>query len=161
MADKATRAVVIGLAGGALATATMSVALVALDRARSRREQARTDLPFKEATRSVAERAGATPRTSAGRTAQAWVSHFAFGCAMGAVYAGASPRMPNAWLAAAPGILFGLALWAASYVGTLPALRLLPPAEARPTGHNVMNIGGHIVFGATLGASVEALRRAG
>jgi hypothetical protein len=155
------RRVSSGLVAGAAATATMSVAFVALDRARSRRERALTDLPFKEVSLSIADSAGAVPKSEAARTAYAWASHFAFGCAMGALYAAIAPRTARHWLAVPPGVLFGLAVWAASYVEALPALRLLPAPEDRPAGHNVMNLGGHVVYGATLGATVDALRRAG
>ena len=57
----------------------------------------------------------------------------------------------------ASGVGYGLAVWAGSYLGFLPALGLHPPATRESPGRNVMNIGAHLVWGATLGAVTDYL----
>ena len=56
------------------------------------------------------------------------VAHFGYGTATGAVYGLIRPpQLPLPGVAA--GVAYGLAVWAGSYMGLLPALRLYPHAE--------------------------------
>lgn len=83
--------------------------------------------------------------------------HFQYGTAMGALYALPAEAIPLS--PALKGMLFGLAIWAASYQGWLPVLRILPPATRYPARRVGLNIAAHIIWGATLGLLVHCLSR--
>jgi uncharacterized membrane protein YagU involved in acid resistance len=55
--------------------------------------------------------------------------------------------------------LFGLVVWASSYLGWLPALHVLPSASHVNVGRNFMVIASHLVWGASLQVVCSALRR--
>ena len=76
-------------------------------------------------------------------------SHFGYGAAAGAVYAPLANRLPLPPLLG--GAVFGLALWAASYLGWLPAAGILRPAAEHPARRNALMIAAHVVWGGTLG----------
>jgi hypothetical protein len=48
-------------------------------------------------------------------------------------------------------------VWAASYLGLLPALRLLPPATNHPRHRTALMIAAHLVWGSALGAILQAM----
>jgi hypothetical protein len=83
----------------------------------------------------------------------ALASHFAYGTAAGAVF-GAIGR---------PGLLsgvaFGVAVWAAGYLGYLPALGLAPGAHEEPRERAKLMFTAHVVWGACLGLISEANER--
>lgn len=84
------------------------------------------------------------------------VNHFAYGTAMGAIYAAglesldAKPTMAN-------GIAFGLGVWAGSYQALLPLAGLFPPAHKQPAARNALMIAAHVVWGAALGMTHRKL----
>lgn len=78
------------------------------------------------------------------------LSHFGYGAATGALY-GLLPRR-------LPGPLFGLAVWAISYLGAMPALSLYRPATRDPASRNFLMIASHLVWGAFLGLGFAAIR---
>jgi len=53
------------------------------------------------------------------------------------------------------GIVFGLGVWAASYLAWLPALGILPPATEAPPRRNAVMIAAHIVWGAAAGLLLD------
>ena len=75
--------------------------------------------------------------------------HFLFGAATGAAY-GAGRVQGASQLA---GITYGLAVWAASYLGWIPAIGALPPAHQQPRERTLLMIAAHIVWGASLEAA--------
>jgi uncharacterized membrane protein YagU involved in acid resistance len=84
------------------------------------------------------------------------VNHFAYGTAMGAAYGlVARPALPGAW----GGALFGLGVWAGSYLGWLPPAGLHPPATRDSFERQALMVAAHIVWGAVLGATTNALIR--
>ena len=91
----------------------------------------------------------AAPAEEAGRELTT-LSHFAYGAACGALVAAANPR-PGVREGAAAGI----AVWLGSYMGWIPAVRLLKPATRHPARRNQLMIGVHIVWGA---ATAKAIR---
>lgn len=86
------------------------------------------------------------------RDALGWVAHYAFGALAGALYGvlRAHVRTPG------PGTLHGagyaLGVWAVSYLGWVPALRLLPHATRDRPGRQPSMILAHLVFGGILGS---------
>jgi hypothetical protein len=84
-----------------------------------------------------------------------WMAHFAFGAAMGVIFRTVRPRsrMP-----VVEGVLFGLCVWAVSYLVALPAARLFPPAHRDRFSRQAVNVAAHTVFGATLGVAGRRAR---
>jgi putative membrane protein len=85
------------------------------------------------------------------------VSHFGYGAAMGAAYAPLYRRVPLP--AILQGILFGLVVWAASYLGLLPLLGISASGNKEPLRRNLMMIAAHTVWGAAMGATSTLLFR--
>jgi uncharacterized membrane protein YagU involved in acid resistance len=79
-------------------------------------------------------------------------AHVSYGGAVGAAYATALP--PRSW-GAGTGAIYGLGVWAGSYLGLLPAMGLLRPATKQPLARNVLMIAAHLVWGAALGATLR------
>jgi hypothetical protein len=52
---------------------------------------------------------------------------------------------------------FGVAVWAGSYSGRLPAAGILSPATRHPPRRNALMIAAHVVRGATAGLVVDKL----
>jgi hypothetical protein len=80
-------------------------------------------------------------------------NHFGYGAAAGAVYT------PVSYLAVSPlasGALFGIAVWAASYVGWLPSANILPHPRFTPRRRNGLMIAAHVVWGAALATLAHA-----
>ncbi|MCB0086196.1 MAG: DUF1440 domain-containing protein [Caldilineaceae bacterium] len=82
-------------------------------------------------------------------------AHVGYGAAVGAPYAPLAARLPVPPLLS--GVAYGLAVWAASYSGLLPALRIIAPPAQQPSSRNMQLILSHIVWGATLGSVTTGL----
>jgi uncharacterized membrane protein YagU involved in acid resistance len=93
------------------------------------------------------------------RHALTLVNHYAYGTAAGSLFGLIAPRRRGAAVTA--GIGYGLFVWAGSYLGLLPALGILTPATKHPAKRNALMILAHVVWGATLGLLVSALRGGG
>lgn len=81
------------------------------------------------------------------------LAHFGFGALSGAGYGLLARYRPG-------GIAYGLAVWATSYLGWIPALNILKPATHHPFERNLLMIAAHMVWGATLSASLHELEHA-
>lgn len=83
-------------------------------------------------------------------------AHYAYGAAAGLGYgllrAGAAGAPP-----ALLGMLWGAAIWAASYQGWLPAAGITPATTDRPPAERVAPIVAHLVFGLATAYAFEAL----
>lgn len=139
-----------GCFAGLVATVPMTLAMVRIHRRLPRRQ--RYVLPPRIITDGVAARVPIpgrmTPDAGPGR---ALAAHFAFGAATGGLYGVATAQM-RVKPGLASGISYGLGVWAASYLGWVPAAGLMSPATRQPAQRNVMMIAAHIVWGAALGA---------
>ncbi|MCA1606571.1 MAG: DUF1440 domain-containing protein [Acidobacteria bacterium] len=85
-------------------------------------------------------------------------AHFGYGTAMGAVYSPVARRVGAPWFVSGPA--FGLAVWAGSYLGLLPALGILESATKRPPERNALIIVAHLVWGASLGLAFDGIKNA-
>jgi uncharacterized membrane protein YagU involved in acid resistance len=81
------------------------------------------------------------------------LSHFGYGAFFGSLYALFDHRL--AMHSSLKGTLAGLALWAGSYLGWLPALGILRPATRHPWRRNLLMVIAHMVWGMTLGQSMR------
>ena len=119
----------------------------------------RRTLPPKQVAGKVASEAGAEDIVDREDEllATTGVAHFGYGGAMGGVYAAMEPYVDLP--AEVKGAVFGLGVWAGSYLGWLPAAGIRPPATQRPASENAMMVASHIVYGMVLGKLVESLGR--
>jgi len=137
----------MGAAAGIVATGPMTVVMILLHRRLPARE--RYPLPPREITMKLARKAGVAGELSPeARGAVTLVAHFGYGAACGALYAVSGERVPVS--PAVKGPLFGLLVWATSYLGVLPGAGILSPATQQPARRNGLMIIAHLVWGAAL-----------
>ena len=147
--------VLLGALAGLAATVPMTLAMKLMHEQLPREEQ--YPLPPRQVTEGLAEKAGVNRHLGEEeREAATWASHFAYGATCGALYGAVTGEgTDKAPLLA--GVGFGLAVWAGSYLGWLPAAGILSPATEHPARRNALMIAAHAVWGAGLGAAVERL----
>lgn len=117
----------------------------------------RYPLPPREITQDVVERVAGREVADEELLLDATLaSHFAYGAASGAVFAmlGLHEKHP-----VANGVAFGVAVWAVSYLGWLPAAGILTPATRHPPARNALMIAVHVVWGGVTGDAVARLLR--
>jgi uncharacterized membrane protein YagU involved in acid resistance len=144
----------MGSLAGLTATVPMTLAMEAMHGALPAGE--RYPLPPREITEVMTEGAGLRGELGEeGHFALTLAGHFAYGAACGAIYAplACALRVPPV----AGGAAFGLAVWAGSYLGWLPAAGILRPASEHPARRNALMIAAHVVWGATTGLLVDRL----
>lgn len=141
---KRVQSVARGAAAGALATIPMSAVMLA-----SEHLGAVGELP----PETIARRALAAAnreRTDPAVKAVATAAHFAFGAAAGAVFGAVQSDDDDLPLAVAKGVGFGLAVYALSYAGWIPALDILPPPNRDREDRQITLVMSHVVYGAAL-----------
>ena len=145
-----------GAIGGFAATVPMTMVMIYLHRQIPKKE--RKVIPPKQITVKVADELGVKKaiREKPEKDAASLVNHFAYGATTGALYAPIASRVDLPPLV--KGASYGLAVWAASYLGWLPLMDIRQPATERPASENAMMISAHIVWGAFLGIITEKLK---
>lgn len=139
------REVTFGALAGLCATMAMTAAMRRLHHVLPPEE--RYPLPPREIT----ERAlPAASRNDGGATAL--LAHFGYGALTGALYT----VLPRGRL---PGIVYGPAVWAASYFGWIPAAGILKPAHKHPLRRDGLMILAHAVWGVVLTLGLNELQR--
>lgn len=139
---------------GTLATVPMSLFMLAAHRFLPGKQ--RYALPPEVITAEVSRRSRArlhwNKKVLVGSTL---LSHFGYGAAMGALY---TPLERTSFLPApVRGTLFGLGVWASSYLGLLPLLRFRAAGHREPGHRNLMMILAHVIWGSVMGATADAL----
>lgn len=151
--------ILLGVAAGLVATAPMTLVMKLMHAALPRHEQ--YPLPPRQVTEGMAAKAGVRKNLDEDEREKAtWASHFAYGASVGALYGALSEGLEDAGLGEHPavaGACFGVAVWAGSYLGWLPAAGIIRPATEQPPRRNALMIASHIVWGATTGLIVEGL----
>jgi uncharacterized membrane protein YagU involved in acid resistance len=143
----------VGALAGIVGTAAMTAAMRVLHRRLPPAE--RYPLPPREIVERLARDAGGAALPETGRQQATLAAHFGYGAATGALYAVAvGSKGPVA------GAAYGVAVWAASYLGHIPALGILEPAVRHPLRRNALMIAVHIVWGATMAATLRELEAA-
>lgn len=139
-----------GIAATIFHTAVMFVLRPRLPRTR------REPLPPLEITSEIAGRAGLdSVRHGAGLRVATVASHFGFGGVAGALYAPIGARLRRKRTLV--GIGYGIAVWTVSYLGWIPALRILAPATQHSAQRNTMMILAHVAWGAALAVIYRGL----
>lgn len=147
-------ALATGMLAGVAATGPMTSVMLALNRKLQPTDRA---IPPGEVTAHALEKIHLRRQLSdEGLKDAAVFAHFAYGGAAGAILAPFQRLIPlPGWLV---GALYGLLVWAASYVGYLPALDLTRPARDEPAARHGMMIVAHLVWGSVLGAIIATVR---
>jgi uncharacterized membrane protein YagU involved in acid resistance len=144
---------VLGALAGLVGTAAMTAAMRALHRRLP--SQQRYPLPPREIIQEVLPEAAEHRVAEDHRQTLTMAAHFGYGAATGALFAAARPQ-GNPGL----GALYGVLVWGASYLGWIPATRILRPATQHPGRRNGLMIACHLVWGATMAATLRELQRA-
>ena len=139
--------------GGLAATLPMTVAMEAMFRGLSIPQ--RYPLPPRTISMRLAETLGMKHELDEQeRLAVTLLNHFGYGTAAGAVYGLLARRLLPGALG---GAVYGLGVWAGSYLGLLPATGLYPSAAEESARRNALMIAAHLVWGAALGTVTQAL----
>lgn len=145
-----------GFAAGLLATLPMMILMVVSHRFLRARERYPLP-PHIIMSRLLGGRWGIATSTGKGGAAELSVltmtSHFSYGGACGSVFALVERAVPLPGPVKA--IVFGLGVWAASYLAWLPAFGILEPATEAPPRRNAVMIAAHIVWGAAAGMLLD------
>lgn len=80
------------------------------------------------------------------------VSHFGYGISLTGIFSLIANHLP--FMPVFNGILYSLVVWTASYMGWLPALKVLRPATEFPSARNGLMVFSHVIWGALLGALI-------
>lgn len=147
--------ILAGMIAGTVASVPMTLWMTALHRALPPPEQ--YPLPPHQVTLEAVRVAGLPQALDqpGSEEAASLAGHFAYGGITGAVYGLFADAVPLP--KPVSGVLFGLAVWAGSYLGWLPAVGLHPLATHEPAGRNLLMISAHVVWGVTLGGLQERL----
>jgi hypothetical protein len=138
---------IVGAAAGAAAIFPMTAWMLIGQASTRHGEQ-----PPKRILRKVAHRAQ-IPASRFGPTTllATAAAHVGVGAGCGALYAAAVRRSTPL-----RGMMFGTAVWAVSYAGFLPALKLMPPPHRDKPGRVATILTAHLVYGAALHAALTA-----
>ncbi|HWH69077.1 MAG TPA: DUF6789 family protein [Candidatus Sulfotelmatobacter sp.] len=136
-----------GALAGLLATGAMSLVMLLGQRVLHRGKHPPQHIV--EATLHLTS--GQTPKAEHARLL-ALLAHFAFGATAGALFSWTRLRVARPLSPVGLGALYGLAVWAASYKGWIPALGILPPPEQDRPGRARTMIAAHLAYGSVLGA---------
>jgi putative membrane protein len=140
-----------GLAGF-IATGPMSVFMLATQRLLPKRQQ--YALPPEIITEELAHRMHIRWHMNKKQVEGATlVSHFGYGAAMGTLYGLLAMKIPLP--PPIKGVLFGLVVWAGSYLGMLPLSGMSESGQREQGRRNLMMIAAHVVWGSTLGVLSE------
>jgi len=145
-----------GAAAGCVATVPMTWTMDALHRQLPAQEQ--YPLPPRQITMRVASKAGVEEHLDEDeRRGLTLAAHHGYGAAVGALYPALAGWLPLS--APLKGMAYGLAVWAGSYLGALPALGLLSSATRHPPRRTGLMIAAHLVWGAVLGVLAAPSKR--
>lgn len=139
----------LGAGGGAAATAVMSAAMLAAQRAGWM-----GTLPPRKITDAAIDAAGAEEVREPARKGAAAALHFAFGMGAGALFGLLHRRARLPVASPLQGALFGALVWTVSYAGWVPALGIMPPPSRDRRGRPTAMLLSHLVYGSVLGAVV-------
>ena len=145
------RAAAVGAAIAVAATTAMSAVMLVAQRAGLMGELP----PHRIANKTVDRLPGDADPDPDTRERLGWAAHYGFGALAGAIYGvlRSHVRTPGPGTLHGAGYAFGV--WAVSYLGWVPALRLLPHATHDRPGRQPSMIVAHLVFGGILGAVFE------
>lgn len=87
------------------------------------------------------------------------LSHFGFSVACAVIYSAFYKKVDLS--PKNKGLLYGLGIWATSYLGWVPALGLRPAAKNVSTERNLQMMAAHVVWGISLAVFMDAFEKHG
>jgi len=105
------------------------------------------ELPPETITATMLHRAG-VGHSGDQQDALAAVLHFGFGAATGAAFGVIAPKPLMVRVPA--GMAYGAAIWGVSYMGWVPALGIMPPAERDRRDRQAIMLAAHLIYGTAL-----------
>ncbi|MBW3636585.1 MAG: DUF1440 domain-containing protein [Armatimonadetes bacterium] len=145
--------IISGALAGFAATAPMTLVMLVFHR--WPRHEAEP-LPPQQITEEIAERTGLESHLDENRlTVATGAAHFGFGAAGGAVYGLLADKIPLP--PALKGAVWGLMVWSVSYLGWIPAARILRPATQHSAQRNGLMIAAHLVWGVAMAFLAETV----
>jgi uncharacterized membrane protein YagU involved in acid resistance len=87
------------------------------------------------------------------------VAHLGFGGVAGALYGLVAPRAASVGRTLAFGAAYGTSIWAVSYAGWVPALRLMPPPTRDQPERQIVVFVNHWIYGAAVALAVRSVDR--
>lgn len=145
--------VILGAAAGVIATVPMTITMEQLHRLVP--EERHGPLPPREVTEGIYDQLEVKDEASEEQLEKSTLAlHYAFGGSAGALFPLVAPRTLGASTTA--GVLYGLTVWSASYLGLLPALGVRHHARHDSAARTAIMIAAHVVWGAALGALLRA-----
>ncbi|MCC7446188.1 MAG: DUF1440 domain-containing protein [Anaerolineae bacterium] len=156
MTDPFVEDVTIGAIAGLTATMPMSTAMEWMRRHLPWHE--RYELPPLEIERRVVEEKMLDRHLpDPAHNILATISHYGYGTTSGVMYALLAARLPGSPLV--KGAVFGALVWTSSYMGWLPAFKILPPATDQPFRRNVVMFVANVLWGMVAGVLIDMVRR--
>lgn len=144
-----------GALAGAVATAPMSGVMLVAQKVGLMGKQ-----PPQKVTDAALGTAEADPPEPV-RRGLALLAHFGVGAAMGAPFAMVLRALPRTVPGEVAGVGYGVGVWAAAYLGLVPALGIMPRADRDRPGRPGSMVLAHAVFGVCLAGVLRALRTGG
>ncbi len=135
------------MVAGAIATVPMSAIMLLAGEMGAMGKQ-----PPEEITEDLLDAAHVPHRSERREKALTVVGHLAYGMGMGALFGILRSKVRLPAPPEVQGMAFGLAVWAVSYEGWVPAAGIMPPPESDRPGRPESMIVAHLVYGAALGA---------
>jgi hypothetical protein len=146
----------LGAAAGTVATLPMTLVMESLHE-KLPGEPPRP-LPPREITESITLKVGVREELPESRMEDLTLAgHFGYGALCGALFGLIAPKRLPAAIGC--GMAFGLAVWAGSYLGWLPALDMRHDARQDPPARNGLMIAAHVTWGAAAGVVMASGRR--
>ena len=116
------------------------------------------DIAPKEITEVALDKAGLRQQMSEGEEiGLTAINHWAYGMGGGAVFGLLRRRLDPPLPGAIQGIIFALGIWVISYMGWVPAVGLMPAVWNQRPDRALELLLAHVVYGATLGFTFDAL----
>ena len=152
--NRSLQAMKHGTYAGALATTAMTAVM----KAGQWTGFYRLEIAPKQITDTALDKAGLRRETSEDEeiflTA---LNHWTYGTGSGILFGLLRRRIDLPLPGSIQGIIFGLTLWAVSYMGWVPAVGLMPAVWNQRRDRAIELLLAHVVYGATLGFTFDAL----
>jgi hypothetical protein len=117
--------------------------------------------PPEKITARLLTRMGWHRRDRETQDALAAVLHFGFGAGAGALFVALRRTLRLPGPGVLQGVAFGSGVWFVSYMGWVPWLRIMPPADRDRPGRPETMLAAHWVYGGVLGALAGRSRQVG
>jgi|SRR2546421_2693738 len=145
-----------GAFAGLIATVPMTLFMLAAQRIIPQWQQ--YALPPEKLTDKFAKRVGLRKHMDKPQLLIAsFVSHLSFGAAAGAIYGPLTRIVPLS--SVLKGIVFGIVVWFANYLGWLPVVGMSEAATKQPIHRNALMIAAHVVWGAVTGVVTNGIHQ--